>query len=58
MLELARLVKELTDSPLGDRVRAPTPGLPRKQRGPDVTLARELLGWEPRVPVREGFLGP
>ncbi len=27
---------------------------PRKRR-PDITLAREVLGWEPRVPLREGL---
>jgi dTDP-glucose 4,6-dehydratase len=26
-----------------------------KQRRPDITKARELLGWEPKVPVEEGI---
>jgi dTDP-glucose 4,6-dehydratase len=26
-----------------------------KQRKPDITLARELLAWEPEVPLREGL---
>jgi len=26
-----------------------------KQRCPDITRARELLGWEPRVPLRQGL---
>jgi dTDP-glucose 4,6-dehydratase len=26
-----------------------------KQRRPDISLARELLGWEPEVPLREGL---
>jgi UDP-glucuronate decarboxylase len=26
-----------------------------KQRQPDISKARELLGWEPRVPLREGL---
>jgi dTDP-glucose 4,6-dehydratase len=26
-----------------------------KVRQPDITLARELLGWEPRVELREGL---
>ena len=26
-----------------------------KRRRPDITLARELLGWEPKVPLREGL---
>jgi UDP-glucuronate decarboxylase len=25
------------------------------QRRPDITKARELLGWEPSVPLREGL---
>ena len=32
--------------------------LPRddpKVRQPDITVARELLGWEPRVSLREGL---
>ena len=26
-----------------------------KRRKPDITLAKELLGWEPKVPLREGL---
>jgi nucleoside-diphosphate-sugar epimerase len=26
-----------------------------KRRKPDITLARELLGWEPKIPLREGL---
>ncbi|GLV49405.1 hypothetical protein TJA_25070 [Thermus sp. LT1-2-5] len=26
-----------------------------RQRRPDITLAKRLLGWEPRTPVREGL---
>jgi nucleoside-diphosphate-sugar epimerase len=25
------------------------------QRRPDITLARQVLGWEPRVDLREGL---
>jgi nucleoside-diphosphate-sugar epimerase len=28
----------------------------RLQRQPDITLAREKLGWEPTVPLREGLV--
>lgn len=31
-----------------------TPDDPR-QRKPDITLAKELLGWEPKVKLREGL---
>jgi dTDP-glucose 4,6-dehydratase len=51
--ELAELVLELTgsDSPIEYRA---LPTDDPKQRRPDITRARSLLGWEPRVPVREG----
>ena len=26
-----------------------------KHRKPDITLAKELLGWEPKVPLKEGL---
>ena len=26
-----------------------------KRRKPDIALARELLGWEPRIPLRDGL---
>ncbi|KHG65062.1 NAD-dependent dehydratase [Thermus sp. 2.9] len=54
VLELAHLVKELTGSP-SPIVFRPLPEDDPKQRRPDITLARRLLGWEPRVPVREGL---
>lgn len=55
VLELARLVKELTGSP-SEIAFQPLPQDDPRQRRPDITLARELLAWEPRVPVREGLL--
>lgn len=54
VLELARLVKEITHSP-SEIVFKPLPQDDPKQRRPDISLARRLLGWEPRVPVREGL---
>lgn len=55
VLELAQLVKELTGSP-SPIVFRPLPEDDPKQRRPDISLARRLLGWEPRVPVREGLM--
>ncbi|MCP5202288.1 MAG: SDR family oxidoreductase [Gammaproteobacteria bacterium] len=52
--ELAELVIELT----GSRSRlefAPLPTDDPRQRQPDITRAREHLGWEPRVDLREGL---
>jgi len=54
VLDFAHLVRELTgsDSPI---VFAPLPGDDPRQRRPDISLARRLLDWHPRVPVREGL---
>jgi len=52
--ELAGLVLELTGS-RSKLVHQPLPADDPTQRQPDITLAREHLGWEPRVPLREGL---
>ena len=52
--ELAMIVLELTGSKSAIE-RLPLPGDDPKQRRPDITRARTLLQWEPRVPVREGL---
>ena len=54
ILELAKMVIEITGS-RSEIVRKPLPGDDPKQRQPDITKARALLGWEPTVPVREGL---
>ena len=33
----------------------PLPGDDPKVRQPDITVARTVLGWEPKVPLREGL---
>ena len=54
MLELAELVLKETgsSSPL---IRQPLPQDDPKQRQPDITLAKEHLGWMPKVTLREGL---
>ena len=52
--ELADLVIELTDSRSTIERRA-LPEDDPKVRRPDITKARERLGWEPRVQLREGL---
>jgi nucleoside-diphosphate-sugar epimerase len=54
MIELADQVRELTgtSSPV---VREPLPPDDPKVRRPDIARARSLLGWEPKVPLREGL---
>jgi UDP-glucuronate decarboxylase len=54
ILELAKMVIEITGS-RSEIVRKPLPGDDPKQRQPDITKARALLGWEPKVPAREGL---
>jgi nucleoside-diphosphate-sugar epimerase len=54
MLQLARLVQEITETKSQLEYR-PLPQDDPKQRRPEISLARELLGWEPKVPVREGL---
>lgn len=54
ILELAEKVIELTGSK-SKIVLKPLPSDDPKQRQPDITLAREKLGWEPKVPLAEGL---
>jgi UDP-glucuronate decarboxylase len=54
MLELAELVLEHTGSRSTVEFR-PLPQDDPRQRRPDITRARTLLGWEPLVPLREGL---
>ena len=53
--QLAELIIELTGSP-SKLVFKPLPADDPLQRQPDITLAREKLGWEPAVPLREGLV--
>jgi dTDP-glucose 4,6-dehydratase len=54
LLELAEIVLEVTGSS-SKIVHAPLPTDDPKQRKPDITLAKELLGWEPEVALRDGL---
>ncbi|HTB70332.1 MAG TPA: UDP-glucuronic acid decarboxylase family protein [Solirubrobacteraceae bacterium] len=54
LLELAETVKELTDSD-SELIYEALPVDDPKQRRPDITLARELLGWAPEVSLRDGL---
>jgi UDP-glucuronate decarboxylase len=54
MIQLANLVIELTGSKSKIIHMALPPDDP-KQRRPDISLAKEKLGWEPAVPLREGL---
>jgi dTDP-glucose 4,6-dehydratase len=54
MLELAELVLELTGA-ASELVFEPLPADDPKQRRPDISLAERVLGWRPRVDLREGL---
>jgi dTDP-glucose 4,6-dehydratase len=52
--EIAEMVIELSGSGVGI-VHEPLPEGDPRRRCPDITRARETLGWEPRIPAREGL---
>ncbi|HEV3069889.1 MAG TPA: UDP-glucuronic acid decarboxylase family protein [Solirubrobacteraceae bacterium] len=54
LLELAEIVRELTGS-ASEIVYEALPVDDPQQRRPDISLARELLGWAPEVALREGL---
>ena len=54
MLELAELVLKLTGSK-SKVVYRPLPQDDPKKRRPDISLAKEKLGWGPKVPLDEGL---
>ena len=54
MLQLAQTALEVTGgrSPLSFK---PLPPDDPARRCPDITLARARLGWEPKIPLRQGL---
>jgi UDP-glucuronate decarboxylase len=54
ILQLAEKIKKLTGSDSDIIFEPPRPNDPRR-RCPDISLARELLGWEPLVTLDEGL---
>jgi dTDP-glucose 4,6-dehydratase len=54
ILEFAQAVLRATGARVGIRRAPPAPDDP-KQRCPDITRAKSLLGWEPRVDLDEGL---
>jgi UDP-glucuronate decarboxylase len=53
--ELAETVVDLVGSK-SRLTHKPLPGDDPRQRQPDITLAQETLGWEPKVALREGLV--
>ena len=55
ILEFAETINRLTGNPAGIRfVQERMPGDPQR-RQPDITRARTLLGWEPKISLEEGI---
>jgi UDP-glucuronate decarboxylase len=54
MLDLARSIKDLTGS-RSELVFCPLPHDDPRRRRPDTTMARQLLGWQPRVKLEDGL---
>jgi dTDP-glucose 4,6-dehydratase len=54
ILQLAELAVELTNSS-SEIAFEPLPADDPARRRPDITLAREVLGWQPEIPLREGL---
>jgi len=55
MLELADMIIDLTNSK-SKIAFLPLPCDDPRQRKPDISLAKEKLSWEPKIPLREGLV--
>ena len=55
VLEYAQIVKELTSSTSEIKLSEELPKDDPLRRKADISKARELLGWEPKVPLKEGL---
>ena len=54
IFELANIVKEITGSK-SEIINNPLPQDDPKHRCPDISLAKKILNWEPKVQLREGI---
>ena len=53
--ELAEKTLKMMPGTKSKLVYKPLPGDDPKKRKPDITLAKKLLGWEPKIPLNEGL---
>ena len=53
--ELAEKTLKMLPGTRSKLVYKPLPGDDPKKRKPDITLAKKLLGWEPKIPLDEGL---
>jgi dTDP-glucose 4,6-dehydratase len=56
IMQFAREIMDLVKNPLAHIIYNPLPVDDPKQRRPDITRAKEILGWEPKVTREEGLL--
>lgn len=54
VIELAEIILDLTNS-RSKIIRMPSPPDDPLKRKPDISLAKEMLGWEPKIPLHEGL---
>ena len=54
--EFAKEVIDMVGNPAASIINMPLPTDDPKQRRPDISLAKELLGWEPVVERKEGMM--
>jgi UDP-glucuronate decarboxylase len=54
MLELAKVVQDTIDPNARIEFRPNTADDPHKRK-PDISRAKELLGWEPKIPLHKGL---
>lgn len=59
--DIAVMITKIVASRLGQSVPTPVNFLPKRQddptkRKPDITLARNELGWSPKIPLEEGLV--
>ena len=54
--DFARVINDLTQNPAGLSINASERlGDDPERRQPDITRANEILGWEPKVSIRDGL---
>ena len=56
LIEFAETIRKVLGKGGAIRSTRPLPENDPQQRRPDITRARTLLGWEPRVPLEEGLV--
>ncbi len=54
--ELAETILELIPESSSKLIYRPLPKDDPQRRKPDISFAKDLLGWEPKVPLKEGLL--